>query len=307
MHHKFEDTPLNKICSESSDGSGKPYNSSRLNNGKDIDDLKQSIRSLGLIQAITVYYNSATGYYEVLSGHRRLEVYVALNEENPNDGYDAIPSIIIEEPETEDLKKSLGLAEGLTRIQMDSKDLIKAVTDLYSKYCDYDIVQQKFGLTRYMIDKYVSLARLPERLVQAINGGEISPNTKSAENAAIRAVKALNWQKDGDVDIEDVIEFAKELAKGDILKDRLEEEAKNGGTVAEIIDRASKKLVKEKIKLSLSTEVFEKLFQMSDQLSEKPDLSNKIKEIAKLMNMDPEKLLMDAINDILSKYQKDNS
>ena len=87
----------------------------------------------------------------------------------------------------------------------------------------------------------------------------------------------------------------------------MEEEAKNGGTVAEIIDRASKKLVKEKIKLSLSTEVFEKLFQMSDQLSEKPDLSNKIKEIAKLMNMDPEKLLMDAINDILSKYQKDNS
>ena len=129
MHHKFEDTPLNKICSESSDGSGKPYNSSRLNNGKDIDDLKQSIRSLGLIQAITVYYNSATGCYEVLSGHRRLEVYVALNEENPNDGYDAIPSIIIEEPETEDLKKSLGLAEGLTHIQMDRKDLIKLANE----------------------------------------------------------------------------------------------------------------------------------------------------------------------------------
>jgi len=86
------------------------------------------------------------------------------------------------------------------------------------------------------------------------------------------------------------LEFAKSIAKGDIQINILEEEAKEGGTVAEIIDRASKKSVKEKIRLNLSTEVY-----------------NKIEEISKSMNMDPEKLLMDAINDILSKYQKDNS
>ena len=92
------------------------------------------------------------------------------------------------------------------------------------------------------------------------------------------------------MNIEDVLEFAKSIAKGDIQINILEEEAKKDGTVAEIIDRAAKKSVKEKISLKLST-----------------DLSNKITEIAKSVNMDPEKLLMDAINDIFSKYQKDNS
>ena len=284
MNRNLEDIPLNKICSESSSGSPREF----IENN--IDDLKENIRSLGLVQPITVYYHSTTNCYEVLSGYRRLEAYVALNEENPNDGYDAIPSIVVDEPETADSRKAMSLAENLSRVNLSADDLVKQVSDLYNMYRDYDLVQQEFGLTKHMINKYVRLARLPKRLVEAINEGEISPNTKAAENAAIRAVDALNWQKDGDVNIEDVLEFAKSIAKGDIQINILEEEAKKDGTVAEIIDRAAKKSVKEKISLKLST-----------------DLSNKIKEIAKLMNMDPEKLLMDAINDILSKYQKDNS
>ena len=301
MNRKLENTPLNKICSESSSLSTRPF----LQTG--LDELKESIKVFGLLQPITVYYNSVTGCYELLSGQRRLMACVALNEENPNKGYDTIAAIVIDKPVTDDRRKAMSLAENTSRIDLQNDDIVKQVSDLYNIYCDYDIVQQKFGLTRYMIDKFVRLARLPERVVQAINEGEICPNTKAAENAAIRAVDALNWQKDGDVEVEDVVKFAKEIAKGEIQKESLEEEAKNGGNISEIIDRASKKSVKEIFNVKLSSEVFEKLTGMSDQLSEKPDLSNKIEEIAKSMNMDPEKLLMDAINDILSKYQKGNS
>jgi len=284
MNGKFEKISLTEICSES------PSLSPRKFIEHDIDELKESIKVFGLMQPITVYFDTEKKCYVIIAGQRRFNTYVVLNEENPNEGYDKIEAKIIDESPTADSRKAMSLAENLSRVNLSADDLVKQVSDLYNTYRDYDIVKQKFGLTKHMIDKYVSLARLPERLVQAINEGEISPNTKAAENAAIRAVDALNWQKDGDMDIEDLLEFAKSIAKGDIQINILEEEAKEGGTVAEIIDRASKKSVKELSELRLSTEVY-----------------NKIEEISKSMNMDPEKLLMDAINDILSKYQKDNS
>ncbi len=283
MNGKFENIPIDKIKIIDSG-----VRAQSITNG--LDELKENIKSLGLMQPITVYFDTEKKVYVIIAGQRRFNTYIVLNEENPNEGYDTIGAMVIDEPITDESKKAMSLAENLSRINMQNDDIAKQVTDLYNTYCDYDIVQKKFGLTRYMIDKYVRLARLPERLVQAINEGEISPNTKSAENAAIRAVDALNWQKGGDMDIEDVLKFAKSIAKGDIRINILEEEAKEGGTVAEIIDRASKKSVRELIKLKLSSEVY-----------------NKIEEIAKSMNMDPAKLLMDAINDILSKYQKDNS
>jgi ParB/RepB/Spo0J family partition protein len=252
-----------------------------------LEELKQSIKVFGLMQPITVYFDAVKKVYVIIAGQRRFNTYTVLNEENPNEGYDTIEAKIIDEPATEDLKKALSLTENLTQVQMENTDVVRAVTDLYNTYRDYDIVQQEFALTRFMIDKYVSLARLPERLVQAINEGEICPNTKAAENAAIRAVDALNWQKDGDVEVEDVMEFAKEYAKGDIQKECLEEEAKNGGNISEIKARASKKSVKNLSKLKLSE-----------------DVCDRIEEIAKSMNMDPTKLLINTINDIYSKYKK---
>ena len=237
-----------------------------------LDELKESIKVFGLLQAITVYFDAAKKVYVIIAGQRRFNTYTVLNEENPNEGYDTIEAKIIEEPATEDLKKAISLTENLTQVQMQNTDVVRAVTDLYNTYRDYDIVQEQFALTPYLIEKYVSLSRLPERLLQAINEGEISPNTKAAENAAIRAVQALNWTKGGDVEVEDVVDFDKEYSKGDIQKDTLDKESKKGGTIAEIKARASKKSVKELSKLKLSTEVFEKLSQISDQFSEKPEM-----------------------------------
>jgi len=265
MPSKFDDIPLNEIKIDK-------FNVRKKEIQTGLDELKESIKVFGLMQPITVYFDSAKKVYVIIAGQRRFNTYVVLNEENPNEGYDIIEAKIIEEPKTEDLKKALSLTENVTQVQMQNTDVVKAVTDLYNTYRDYDIVQQEFGLTRYLVDKYVSLARLPERLVEAINEGEISPNTKAAENAAIRAVQSLNWTKNGDVEVEDVMEFAKEYAKGDIQKDTLDKEGKKGGTVAEIKARAAKKSVRELSKLKLSSEVFEKLSKISDQFSEKPEV-----------------------------------
>lgn len=264
MHSRFESIPISQIRIDK-------FNVRKKDIQLGMDELKQSIIVFGLMQPITVYFDTAKDMYVIIAGQRRFNTYVILNEENPNEGYDKIEAKIIEEPETEELKKALSLTENLTQVQMVNTDVVRAVTDLYNIYRDYDIVKEKYALTPYMIDKYVSLSRLPKRLIEAIDEGEISPNNKSAELAAIRAVNALNWTKGGDVNVEDVLAFAKEYAKGDIQPDTLDKEGKKGGSIAEITSRASKKSVRQLNKIQLSSEVFEKLSKISDEFSEKPE------------------------------------
>ena len=232
-----------------------------------IEDLAASIKAVGLLQPITAYLNSETGMYVILAGQRRLNAYHYLNENNPNEGFDEIQCIIIDEPKTNEEKLSLSLAENITQLQMHNADLVKAVTDLYNVYRNYELVQEKFGLTKYMVDKYVKLARLPERLVTAINEGEISPDNRKAENAAIRAVDALQWIKGGDVGEEKVLDLAVEYAKGDINAVGLDEAARRGGSIDEIKTSAKNKVL-NKQSIELSTEISEKLKKVASAKGE---------------------------------------
>lgn len=234
-----------------------------------IDDLASSIRALGLLQPITAYYDSANSRYVVLAGQRRLNAHVLLNEKYPKDGFDKIKAIVIPEPTNSDDKTALSLAENITHLGMHQTDLIKAVTDLYNVYHDYDMVQEKFGLTRFMVNKYVKLARLPQKIVDAINDGEISANPQTAENAAIRAVDALrSTSSDSDEQLENVIKLARNYASGEFQNEDLDDEARKGGNPDQIAGRARSK-VKKKFTVNLSLEVAEKLQKVSEDKGEK--------------------------------------
>lgn len=231
------------------------------------EDLAASIKAVGLLQPITAYLNSETKSYVILAGQRRLNAFHYLNKKYPGDGFDKIKCILIEEPKTPEAKLSLSLAENITQLQMHNTDLVKAVTDLYNMYHDYEVVQEKFGLTKYMVDKYVRLARLPDRLKTAINDGEISPNPKSAESAALRAVDVLQYTKGGDVDINQVLDLSKAYAQGEINSTALDAEAVKGGPVEEIKERAKKK-PSTKQTIDLSSEVAEKLQSVAKEKGE---------------------------------------
>ena len=234
-----------------------------------IEDLAASIKAVGLLQPITVFLEAEKNLYVLLAGQRRFNAYNYLNENNPGDGFDKIKAIIIPEPQSDQEKMALSLAENITQVQMQNPEIVKAVTELYNTYHDYDIVQEKFGLTPYMVDKYVRLARLPQKLIDAIHDGAIHSNPKSAENAALRAVKALNYTKGGETDEEFVVEMAKEYAKGEIEEEILTSEARKGGSVAEIKERAAKK-PKTKIDVNLSSDVAEKLNKVADNSGDSP-------------------------------------
>lgn len=235
-----------------------------------IEDLAASIKAVGLLQPITAYMDSEKGLYVILAGQRRLNAFNYLNEKHPGDGFDSIMCIVIPEPTTDEEKLSLSLAENITQLQMHNTDLVKAVTDLYNTYHDYEMVQEKFGLTKYMVDKYVRLARLPDRLKKAIDDGEISPNPKSAENAALKAVDSLQYRKDGDVPIETVLELAKELTKGEVDTTKLLTEAGKGGTVSEMKSRAKNRATTRQT-IDLSDEVAEKLKKVAESSGERPN------------------------------------
>lgn len=235
-----------------------------------IDEIAVSIKAIGLIQPISVFFNSESDRYVVLAGQRRLNAHVKLNIDFPDEGFDKIKCIEMDEPKTNEEKIAFSLAENITQLPMANTDLIKAVTDLYNVYRDYELVRDTFGITKYMVDKFVSLSRLPESLIGAINEGEIHPNDKTAENAAIRAVNALQWTKGGDVDVVDVLELAKEYAKDEIDAGDLDDSAKKGGEVKDIIGGAKDK-PKEKLTVKLSTEVALKLKKVSENNGEKPE------------------------------------
>ena len=174
---------------------------------------------------------------------------------------------------------------------MTNSDTIKGVTDLWSTYHDYEKIQEELGLTRYMIDKYVALARLPEEIKDAINQGAIHANSKTAENCAIRAVDSLGWIKgQSDPSIQDVIDFATELGKNED-SDGLEEEGKKGGTLEDMKKRA-KKRVKKEFKMVLSKEIADKLQKVAESKGE-GNLQTATKYVNDGVNSDYDELELD--------------
>lgn len=222
-----------------------------------IEDLAASIRANGLIQPIAAYLDSSKDTYFILTGQRRLNAYHKLNEDNPGEGYDKIPCLVSDEPETDEKKMSLSLAENITQLQMSNPDLVKAVTDLYNTYGDYEIVQREFGITRYMVEKYVRMSRLPQELKDAIYSGEIHPKPKTAENAAIRAVDSTKYTKDGPIPIANVISIAKSLANNDLTPDDITPD-----------DPEPKRKPKSKLQIDLALDIAEKLTRVADSNGE---------------------------------------
>ena len=151
---------------------------------------------------------------------------------------------------------------------MTESDLVKAVTDLYNVYGDYDIVREKFGLSEYMVKKYVKQSRLPQELKTAINNGEIHPDPQKAVNMAIKAVDAYDYTKESDTQINVVLELAKALAVGTVDA----QDAKKGARLGKSISEMQKmKNDQVPIKIHLSTETDKKLDIVAKSKASKKD------------------------------------
>ena len=249
------------------------FNARKLGIKDGIEELAANIKALGLLQPISVYQNKDDKKYVIIAGQRRYNAHVYLNEKYPGKEFgpdkqlpDVIKCLVMPEPENDEMKKAISVAENITHLHMANTDSVKAITDLWNTYHDYEEMERAYGLTRYMVDKYVALARLPQKIRDLINEGGIHSNQKTAENNAIRAVDSLGWVKgQEDPSIQDVIDFAIELGKetDDYDAEDLEEEGRKGGDLEEIKGRA-KKRIKKKFTLNLTEEIAKGLTKVSE-------------------------------------------
>lgn len=204
--------------------------------GKDIDELADSIRAVGLLEPIVVCESDTPGKYEIITGQRRFLAHKELKKPK-------IMAAILDQRVDEPTAKILSVTENLVRRDLNSRDLIDVCTYLYKRYGSIKDVVAETGLPYDKVSKYVKFDQLIPELKSMVEKGEVSVQT------ALRAQSAASVA--GDPNPEEAVEFAREMTpmtgaqqdkivstrKQDpsIAADQVIEDAKTGGKVTQIL------------------------------------------------------------------------
>lgn len=128
-----------------------------------LDELKQSIQRLGLIQPIVVY-ESGRGY-ELVSGQRRFLAFEQL-------GKTRIPSIIIGSPQPT-TRAVISLSENIQRRKLLPEDVVPAVGGLFDRYPgspDKKVkrIVEDLGIPRRKVVQYLALRLVPREVLALV-------------------------------------------------------------------------------------------------------------------------------------------
>ena len=165
--------------------------------GKDIKDLAESIKKVGLLEPIVVGPQNSNGKYEIILGQRRFLAHLEL-------GVETIKAGILSEHVEEIEAKVLSVTENLMRRDLNRKDLIDVCTYLYKQYGSVKDVATESGLPYNKVREYVKYDRLAPELKQLVDKSEVDLK------AALRAQDASSTS--GDFEPEEAVKLAKELS-----------------------------------------------------------------------------------------------
>ena len=163
---------------------------------KEIDELADSIRKVGLLEPIVVCEAESPGKYEIITGQRRFMAHQELQRET-------ILSAVLNERVDETTAKVLSVTENLVRRDLNSADLIDACTHLYNKYGSIMVVSEETGLAYHKVSQYVKYDQLVEPLKHLVDAG-------MSIKTALRAQQAASVS--GEINEEEAVTFAKEMA-----------------------------------------------------------------------------------------------
>lgn len=169
------------------------------------DKLVSAIRCVGgLLQPIIVKATKDQ-MYEIILGQRRWGAYKILAGEDPK--YSQIKSYVITRDLSEDEKKVISFIENYGRDDMEKSDYVDVIEYFYTKYGrKITLAAQKLGLTVSEAKKYLTEARLSDKIRQCINEKQFNIDT------AMRALVALGDDEES-VNEDQLIETAMELRK----------------------------------------------------------------------------------------------
>jgi len=143
-----------------------PYQPRKEFDTAELNDLAESIRQKGIIQAITVRRKD-DGNYELISGERRLRASKLA-------GIDKIPAFVLDISSKEDLLE-LALIENIQRANLNAIEVAEGYKRLIDE-CSLkqDEVAQKVGKSRSAVANTLRLLTLPDEIKQSVKKGEIS-------------------------------------------------------------------------------------------------------------------------------------
>ncbi len=143
-----------------------PYQPRKDFDNAELNDLAESIRQKGIIQAITVRRKD-DGNYELISGERRLRASKLA-------GLEKIPAFVLDISSKEDLLE-LALIENIQRANLNAIEVAEGYKRLIDE-CSLkqDEVAQKVGKSRSAVANTLRLLTLPDEIKQSVKKGEIS-------------------------------------------------------------------------------------------------------------------------------------
>jgi len=165
-----------------------PYQPRKEFDSAELNDLAESIRQKGVIQAITVR-KLDDGNYELISGERRLRASKLA-------GIEKIPAFILDVSAKEDLLE-IALIENIQRANLNSIE----VAEGYKRLIDECALRQedvavKVGKSRSAVANTLRLLTLPEEIKLSIKKGEISEGHARSILAMDNDVdKMLLWKR----------------------------------------------------------------------------------------------------------------
>jgi ParB family chromosome partitioning protein len=200
--------------------------------GKDIEELAESIRVMGLLEPIVVCEAEKPGKYEILTGQRRFLAHKMLKKKT-------IRAAVLKNRVDEFAAKAISVTENLIRRDLSQKELIDACTSLYKKYGSVRAVAESTGLSPSHVSQYVKYDRLIPQLKKLVDQGDVdirvalraqdaaaAGEEKASGTEAVKLAKEMSQmsgvqqrkvvkeRKDNpEVSVDDVIEEAKTGAK----------------------------------------------------------------------------------------------
>jgi len=158
----------------------------------------------GIIHPIVVE-RLENGKYHVVVGNRRVLAYRILKKEDS--GYEEILAYVSKGKLTDEQKRAISFAEGMSRRHMDKIDYVDVIEYFYIKYGRMlKPTAEALGLTVAEVKKYLTHVRLSDKVKKCIEDKEFTIDT---------AMKALQALGDDEESVNDdlLIEVARKLRK----------------------------------------------------------------------------------------------
>ena len=158
----FAHIPLNKLAISE-------RNIRRTDRKADLEALAASIRSLGLLQNLSVT-PGGDGRFTVVAGGRRLAALKALAKQGAIAKDYPVPCHILDDAAA--LESSL--AENVQRVAADAMDEVEAFAGLREQGFDVGAIAQRFGVAHRHVEQRLALASLSPKLKAAYRKGDLA-------------------------------------------------------------------------------------------------------------------------------------